>query len=248
MTLNKQSTRTIRFIIPTTVSALRVLAAIVLITEINKSPRVMFLAAVVGVPLIFILDAVDGILARFLNSQTLFGSFFDIAADRAVEFIFLQYFANIGLLPLWFIIGFYGRILFTDGCRVRAFRMNKVTAVGIVLPERWSSLVLSKLSRSAYAALKAILFSWLLLAMSLQHASHSFLEQLIMLAVLSFSILRAAPILLTYFPRLSDLIDRKAEILNQSNVSESRSIKLFLSVQMAYDFFLAGVVFVMALR
>src|SRR5207253_286710 len=68
-------TDTVRYIVPSAVSVLRVGLALLIILMIHRSPDRMFLAAVLGVPIVFILDAVDGVLARHLNSQTLLGSF-----------------------------------------------------------------------------------------------------------------------------------------------------------------------------
>ncbi len=188
------------FTLPSIVSASRVLIAGLLVYEMGRTPQRILLAALIGVPLVFLLDAVDGIVARRLKCQSLLGSFIDILADRAVEFIFLWYFVRAGLVPLWFILIFYSRILLTDACRVRAFGMEQVSVTGILLPLPWRSIVLSKLSRSAYAGVKGLLFSVLLLGLYSGSPRVSPLGTVVMIVVLAFSLLRAAPILITYLP------------------------------------------------
>lgn len=192
--------RRARFAIPTLVSVLRVLLAGLMVYEIGGVPRRALLAALIGVPLVFLLDAVDGIVARRLKCQSLLGSFIDILADRAVEFIFLWYFVRAGLVPLWFILIFYSRILLTDACRMRAFGMEQVSVTGILLPLKWRSIVLSKLSRSAYAGVKGLLFSVLLLGLYGGRTCVSSLGTTAMIVVLVFSLVRATPILITYVP------------------------------------------------
>jgi phosphatidylglycerophosphate synthase len=234
----------VAYIVPSFVSAIRVLIAYFLVTELIKAVDGILVAALVGVPVVFILDAVDGILARRLKSETLIGSFIDIAGDRLVEFLFLQCFVRAGLIPLWFVVAFYGRIILTDSCRMRAFRAEKVLATGIVLPRKWGLFVLSKLSRSTYAALKGVLFSVLLLAMYRGETAVSQLELGLLLTVLTFSFLRALPILFTYFPRRIDttrLRQRDSIELNNS----TRRGRVASWVQLAYDVCLAMVLIVL---
>lgn len=47
----------------------------------------------VTIALIFILDAVDGYVARRSHTTSVFGAVFDIAADRIIENVFWIYFA-----------------------------------------------------------------------------------------------------------------------------------------------------------
>ena len=237
-----------RYLTPSAISVLRVLLAIFLVTEMVKWPTGMLAAALLGVPIVFILDAVDGIIARRLNSQTLLGSFIDIAADRAVEFIFLQYFVSAGLVPLWFVLIFYGRILLTDACRIHAFAMKKVSINGIILPQPWRVLVLSKLSRSGYGALKGALCGVLLLVMYRGDTSLSVLELGILIGVLAFSILRATPILITYLPRRRDLISPKVQTVEYKGGNDIATIttRVVSWMELALDICLAVVLVVLA--
>jgi CDP-diacylglycerol---glycerol-3-phosphate 3-phosphatidyltransferase len=218
---NKEKTkRQALYLVPSFVSVIRVLFAVLLVTfAVNSSPGLL-VSAVFGVPLVMFLDAVDGMVARRYNVQTLLGSFVDIAADRLVEFIFIQYFVSIGLVPLWFILIFYGRIFLTDICRILAFRKNSVSPTGILLPPSLHSLVLSKLSRSGYAAIKGVFFSLLLLVIYREQSSLSVLEFGTMLSVLVFSLLRATPILITYLPFIHTLSVTDNQYTDQSKTQE----------------------------
>jgi phosphatidylglycerophosphate synthase len=240
----------LRYAIPSAVSVVRVLLAVLLVAEIGKWPEQALVIAVLGVPVVIALDAVDGILARRLKSHSVVGSFIDIAADRLVEAIFLQHFIRAGLIPLWFVLVFYGRIVLTDACRMFAFRMEKVPATGIILPRRWRNLVLSKLSRSAYGGLKGLLFTVLLITMHQGRAVLSPVELAILLGVLAFSLLRAMPILFTYLPRTTNLIsiNLKGHEGGQVNEDATRATKVVSGVQLASDICLATVLVALALR
>lgn len=199
----KKTTVWARYIAPSAVSCFRVLLALVLVSTFNDLSSLLIGIFVV---VVFALDALDGIMARLLNSQSLSGSFIDIFCDRAVELIFLQCFVRGGLVPLWFVLVFYGRIAITDGCRIRAFKMKRVSAMGIHLARPWRVLVLSKWSRSLYGMLKGVFFGLLLLAMRRGATVLSPVETVMMVSVLTFSVLRAWPILISNFLSREDLI------------------------------------------
>ncbi len=234
--------------VPSAVSIARVLLAALLVASISDWTTAIPFVAFIGVLLVFVLDAVDGVLARRLGCQSLVGSFIDIAADRFVEFIFLQHFVTAGLIPLWFVLVFYVRILLTDACRLHAFGLEKVVASGILLPQRRAFFVLSKLSRSIYAALKGVLFYVLFLAMYRGETSPSTIELVVMLSVLGFSIMRAIPILITYLPRRIELTSTRmvshARTLPQNFVT--RTTKITSYIQLASDFCLAAILVMLA--
>lgn len=240
----------VRYIIPSAVSVLRVLLAITIIAAITRWPSITVVAICIGIPVVFTLDAVDGMVARWLNVPTLLGSFIDIAADRAVEFIFLRYLINEGVIPLWFPAIFYGRILVTDACRVLAFGMQRVVANGIMLPRRLRPLVLSKASRTIYAALKAVLFGVLLLGRHAGHPSRTPLELGLMFSVLTCSMLRASPIVFTYLPRWRELTVAKLLAYIRADIDDvaPRSTKVVSCLQLISDFGLATWLLLLAWR
>jgi phosphatidylglycerophosphate synthase len=245
-----QRPRTWRYVLPSAVSIARVLIALMLVSVMTQWPSGVLISALIGVPIVMFLDGLDGILARRLQTETVLGSFMDIVADRAVEFIFLQQFVNVHLIPLWFVVVFYGRILLTDSCRVLAFRMDKVSASGILLSSKWRPLVLSRFSRSAYATLKGVFFSVLMLGQYNGHTSLTTLETVIMAAVLAFSLLRATPILMTYLPRVSELVRPNLSTYADPYGSDiaPRSTTAFSCFQLLSDIGLATALIVIGLR
>lgn len=232
--------------LPTFISIVRVCFAVVLVTFIDDIPGGLLFNAFIGVPVVMLMDALDGIVARKWNCQSLLGSFVDIAADRLVEFIFLSYFVITGLIPLWFIAIFYLRIIFTDACRMRAFSLDRISAAGIFLPHPLREIVLSKLSRSGYGAIKGILFGVLFLTIYRGQTTLSAFEYLLLISVLAFSLLRAIPILYTYLPWLKK--DEDKDGLPRGLEPVNRTTRIASVLQLASDFCLAGVLTFLALR
>ncbi|MBK7394041.1 MAG: CDP-alcohol phosphatidyltransferase family protein [Chloracidobacterium sp.] len=230
---------------PSVISIVRVVLAWILVSEFGQYQNGLLFLAFVGVPFVMSLDAVDGIVARRLKSQSLLGSFVDIAADRLVEFIFLSYFVAAGLIPLWFIAIFYLRIILTDACRMRAFSLDRISAAGIFLPHPLREIVLSKLSRSGYGAIKGILFGVLFLTIYRGQTIPSMFEYVLLVSVLAFSLVRAIPILYTYLPWLKK---EEGRSLARSLEPVSRTTKIASVLQLASDFCLAGVLTFLALR
>lgn len=240
----------VRYMIPTAVSVVRVLIAIAIVETITRWPVITLSVIWIGIPIVFSLDAVDGMLARWLNVPTLLGSFIDIAADRAVEFIFLRYLISEGAVPLWFPAIFYGRILLTDTCRVLAFGMQRVLATGIMLPQGLRPLVLSKASRTIYAILKAVFFGVLLLGIHTGRPLHTPVDLVLMFSVLACSILRASPIVLTYLPQWRELTIANLLAYLRADIDDvaPRSTKIFSCLQVISDFGLATWLLLLAWR
>jgi CDP-diacylglycerol--glycerol-3-phosphate 3-phosphatidyltransferase len=236
--------------IPSAVSVLRVLIAIAIVATITQWPIITVVVIWIGIPIVFSLDAVDGMLARRLNVPTLLGSFIDIAADRAVEFIFLRYLISEGAVPLWFSAIFYGRILVTDACRVLAFGMQRVLATGIMLPQGLRPLVLSKASRTIYAILKAVLFGVLLLGIHAGRPLPTLADVALMFSVLACSMLRGSPIVLTYLPRWRELTMANLLTYLRADIDDvaPRSTKIFSCLQLISDFGLAMWLLLLAWR
>ncbi len=73
-----------------------------------------------GVALLFIgllLDTVDGMVARKTGQTSLFGSVFDIAADRMYELVLWVCFAHLGLIPVAIPLLVVARTTLTDAFR-----------------------------------------------------------------------------------------------------------------------------------
>ena len=152
---------------------------------------------------IFILDGVDGILARQLKICSLTGSFLDVLSDRIIEFSYILFFYSYDIIPLWFPFLFYLRILFSDISRFYAYSINHVTPTGIILNEKSRSIVLSSFSRTTYGLIKLVLFCSLYFQLK-GHVFWNFelINEILLINVLVFSYMRAIPIVGKYFPLL----------------------------------------------
>ena len=112
------------------------------------------------IALIFILDAVDGFVARRKDQATTFGAVFDIAADRVIENVFWIYFAVMGLIPVWMPIAVVTRGILTDGVRGIALTDGKTPFEMMSIP--WTrALTSSRISRFFSGFSKALAFLFL---------------------------------------------------------------------------------------
>lgn len=117
-------------------------------------------------PLLILIIALDGYVARRRNETTVFGSIFDIAVDRVVENVLWIVLGNLGLIPVWVAIVFIARGAIVDTIRYAAISGGK-TVYGM-MASRWGrALVSSRAMRAFYGALKAVTFAWVLLVQPL---------------------------------------------------------------------------------
>lgn len=115
------------------------------------------IACIVTILIIFIMDSVDGIVARKKNQTSTFGAVFDIVADRIVENVFWIYFAYIDLVPIWMPLVVVTRGLLTDGVRSIALTEGKAPFEMMTIP--WAqALTSSRTSRSIYGVAKTVAF------------------------------------------------------------------------------------------
>lgn len=123
------------------------------------------IACIVTILIIFILDSVDGIVARKQNQTSSFGAVFDIAADRIVENVFWIYFAAIenGIISFWLPIAVVTRGFLTDGVRSIALTDGK-TAFEMSTAAWSRALTSSRFSRGLYGLTKMITFIFLPIA------------------------------------------------------------------------------------
>ena len=118
------------------------------------------IACVVAIFIIFLLDTVDGIVARKLGETSTFGAVFDIAADRVVENVFWIYFAVIDLIPVWMPIAVVSRGFLIDGIRSIALTDGKTAFEMMTIP--WTrALTSSRFSRFLYGFTKVVAFLFL---------------------------------------------------------------------------------------
>lgn len=186
------------------ITFIRVAIAIVGLSIIQISPM-LNLISIFFIILSMLLDALDGFIARCLNTTTLNGSIYDILADRIIENIFFIYFAAFSLFSFWFAIIIIIRGLTIDAIRTLYLARGK-TAFGAstfhTLP--WAKLLTcSKLSRGSYNTLKMItfiLYAAILMPENIifNHLSMRELEfaaTICLWTTLTLAILRALPVL-----------------------------------------------------
>src|SRR5262249_8213449 len=115
------------------------------------------------------LDALDGHLARRKNLATPVGAQLDILGDRMIENVYFTYFAVVGMVSLWLPVFFFARGAATDFLRALALKAGHVGWGATGMLQTWwgRSLVASRWSRGAYAAMKCLCFCYLRLELAL---------------------------------------------------------------------------------
>ena len=107
--------------------------------------------------LAFLLDGVDGIIARKFDANNKIGSLIDTLGDRITENILLVFLVYKNLIPLFVPLIFISRAFISDFIRLLAFQKGISTfSVNTSLLGR--CLVASKTSRTIYLILKFIVF------------------------------------------------------------------------------------------
>jgi CDP-diacylglycerol---glycerol-3-phosphate 3-phosphatidyltransferase len=141
------------------ITLLRVILAFsaLVIAKINTTTNLL---AVILIIASLLLDAVDGFIARRLDTSDLRGSIYDILADRIIENIFFIYFAAMSLFSVWFAIIMVVRGFTIDAVRtINAY--NGKTAFGETTfqREKWAKFfTCSRITRGLYNIAKMITF------------------------------------------------------------------------------------------
>jgi CDP-diacylglycerol---glycerol-3-phosphate 3-phosphatidyltransferase len=154
------------------------------------------------------LDGLDGYLARKLKLATPLGAQLDILGDRVVENLFFTFFAASGLISFWIPVLFFVRGTLTDFLRGLAARAGRSGFGKNSMLETWwgRSLVASRASRAAYAALKCACFCYLGFLLPMAHApipwfdaaSRQWLSatgRVLIMATAAFCVVRAIPVI-----------------------------------------------------
>ena len=126
------------------------------------------LVAAVLTLIVFIGDAIDGLVARARGEANALGAVIDIAGDRVVENVYWVVLAHIGLLSVWFPLVMLVRSFLVDALRTLALREG-MTAFGerTMMRSRlgiW--LAASRFHRALYASAKVVTFIWLILGLA----------------------------------------------------------------------------------
>jgi CDP-diacylglycerol--glycerol-3-phosphate 3-phosphatidyltransferase len=121
------------------------------------------LVAAVLTALVFIGDAIDGLVARARGEASETGAVIDIAGDRVVENVYWVVFAHIGLLSVWFPLVQLVRSFAVDAVRSLALKQGR-TAFGektMMQSPLGTWLAASRFHRGLYGSAKVVTFIWL---------------------------------------------------------------------------------------
>lgn len=146
--------------------------------------RPLDIALIFSIVLIFLLDAVDGSVARRRNETSETGARLDTLADRIIENTFWIYFTTRGQLPVWMPITVMTRGVLTDTLQ---------TSFGV--PEsRWGhALTRSRISRGLYGTVKMLTFMSLASATVFQSPVFEHAHLILALLTVSVCLLRGLP-------------------------------------------------------
>jgi len=112
--------------------------------------------------LIFVMDGLDGWVARRRGESSLFGAIFDIAADRVVENVLWVVLADLDRVPIAVALIFLVRGLLVDSIRAAGASQQQRPFDMVAGPlGQW--LIAGRFMRIFYAVVKAVAFCWLLL-------------------------------------------------------------------------------------
>jgi CDP-diacylglycerol---glycerol-3-phosphate 3-phosphatidyltransferase len=195
---------------PNRVTAARVLAACaaVALFTFGRDALLADATAILLTVAAIALDGVDGYIARKRNLATPLGAQFDILGDRVVENLFFTFFAATGLISFWIPVLFFVRGTLTDFLRGLAARSGRSGFGRNSMIETWwgRSLVASRASRAAYAALKCACFCHLGLLVPLSKLPVTWFDansrqwlsgaaQGLVMATAAFCVVRAIPVI-----------------------------------------------------
>ncbi|MDX1430957.1 MAG: CDP-alcohol phosphatidyltransferase family protein [Gammaproteobacteria bacterium] len=145
----------------------RLMLLIPLIWLAYREPTPWQLVNVPLMILIFVMDGLDGYVARKRNETSLFGSMFDIAADRVVELTMWVVAADLDLVPVWVPLVIIVRSVAVDMIRSSGAASSGTRPFDLAYTKLTRWLVGGKFMRIAYAVVKAIAFTLLMLILPL---------------------------------------------------------------------------------
>lgn len=185
------------------ITLFRLFLTFIVIGLFQRSNAYIDIACIVTILIIFILDSVDGIVARKQNQTSTFGAVFDIAADRIVENVFWIYFAVIDdRISFWLPIAVVTRGFLTDG--VRSIALTEGKTAFEMSSAAWSrALTSSRFSRGLYGLTKMLTFIFLPATLVLNDiypdvhsvATFSLVSVIIAYVAVAMCIIRGIPVL-----------------------------------------------------
>jgi CDP-diacylglycerol--glycerol-3-phosphate 3-phosphatidyltransferase len=148
------------------VSVTRIFVAFIAIALLFNQTTTSYVWAVVLTAIAFVMDGVDGYIARKYNQSSEWGSVLDIMGDRIVENSYWVVFAVLGWLNILFPLICITRAFTTDS--IRSVALSKgMTAFGekSMQSSAWGKFICSsKFMRISYAVAKVAAFILLIVA------------------------------------------------------------------------------------
>ena len=132
------------------------------------------MAATATIPLIFILDAIDGYVARKYKQENASGAVLDIAADRIIENVFWIYFTANQVIHFWMPVAVLTRGFVTDA--IRSFTLKDGKIPFEMNTKYWThAMTSSRISRACSGTSKMSAFFAMaaLLAIKISRYTHS---------------------------------------------------------------------------
>lgn len=139
------------------VTVFRLLLLFLFVIWVYQTPFQWPLFNVAFLGVIFILDAVDGFVARIRDEASVFGAVFDIAADRVVENILWLVLVDLGWVPVWVGIVFLTRSFLVDS--LRSGSGQEVAPFELMRSPLGRFLVKGRFMRFSYALVKFLVFA-----------------------------------------------------------------------------------------
>lgn len=139
------------------ITFLRLFLLFLFIVWVYQAPWSWQLVNAAWLGLIFLLDAVDGAIARRRGESSVFGAVFDIAADRVIENVLWLILVDRGLVPVWVGVVFLTRSFLVDSLRSQ----EKVAPFDMMRSPLGRFLVKGQFMRFSYALVKFLAFAGL---------------------------------------------------------------------------------------
>jgi CDP-diacylglycerol--glycerol-3-phosphate 3-phosphatidyltransferase len=112
--------------------------------------------------IIFVLDAIDGYVARKRDESSLFGALFDITVDRVVENVLWVVLVDLKIIPVWVAVVFLTRSFLVDSIRSQGASEGQ-TPFGMIRSAVGKFVVAGRFMRLFYGSLKAVTFGFIFL-------------------------------------------------------------------------------------
>lgn len=164
--------------------------------------------------IIFVLDGVDGYVARKRNEASLFGAIFDIAIDRVVENVLWVVLVDLRIIPVWIAVVFLIRGFVVDSIRSQGASEGQ-TPFGMIRSPIGKFIVASSFMRLFYGALKAVTFGFIFLIQPWPALFPSFYTEfqtmltavkwVLVYATVTVCVIRGLPVILEFTARENGL-------------------------------------------